>query len=101
MDNEVILDICFIQSNTSPLKDKVQDELQRWFGSQLNWYIDSKTEQDKQIVVAEVRGQGPWSNEDELLHHIEDEASEAMLESIYGYSVKIVKKRKKGCCACG
>lgn len=98
MKSEVMLDLCFIREQQGDFDMAIQDELMTIFGNKLHWYLDAKAGEEIDIVVAEVRGMGPWASEDEIMYFIEGKASDHFFTWLQGYRIQVFPKEKGSAC---
>jgi hypothetical protein len=103
MNSEAYLDFCFVREGRGGFAREIDSLLKEVFqGIRLNWYLDEKTTEGADIVVAEVKGMAPWKSEEETIHYIEEKAGEAFWEYLQGYQLYIYPNHpKKGCGSCG
>lgn len=101
MKNETYLDFCFIREEKGSFSTEIDLLLKEMFSSnQLHWYLDEKSEQGLEIVVAEVKGMSDWSSEEQLLSYLEDRGSSSFWTYLQGYQFSIYPYMK-GCQSCG
>ncbi|WP_173917475.1 hypothetical protein [Halobacillus sp. Marseille-Q1614] len=98
--NETYLDFCFIQETTGSLAGDVNNMFKRIFsGQRLNWYMDEKSEDGIEVVVAEVKGMSSWTSVEEVIHHLDENAGEEFWETLQGYQFNVYPAG--GCSSCG
>lgn len=96
MNNETYLDFCFIREMAGGFAGEIDSILQDLFkGKRLNWYLEEKTANGAEIVVAEVKGMSNWHSEDETIDYLEVNAGESFWEYLQGYKMYIYPA--KGC----
>lgn len=102
MNNETYLDFCFIRSAVGNFASEVDNLLSKVFeGVRLNWYLEEKTVEGTEVVVAEVKGMSYWRSESEIIQHLEEKAEEAFWEYLQGYKLFVYPAGMKGCNSCG
>ncbi|WP_186576358.1 hypothetical protein [Aquibacillus kalidii] len=95
--SETYLDFCFIQEFTGGLGNKVDKMLDDVFQKQrLKWHLDIKEAEGAEVVVAEVKGMSSWISEQEVIDHLEKEASEDFWTCLQGYQFQVLPV-EKGC----
>ncbi|MFZ3576981.1 hypothetical protein [Virgibacillus sp. DJP39] len=101
MPSETYLDFCFIQKTTGTLASDVKSMFESVFNRErLHWYLDNKEEDGMEIVVAEVKGMSRWSCEEDVIDHLEENATEQFWETLQGYQLQVLPL-KKGSGKCG
>ncbi|WP_174731543.1 hypothetical protein [Mesobacillus harenae] len=101
MHNETYLDFCFIRPETGEFKTEIDQMLSKLFSKvNLNWYLEEKTADGAEIVVAEVKGMSSWSSEEETIEFIEEHAGEKFWEYVQGYKL-FIYPAKRGCKSSG
>jgi len=98
MKNELVLDLCFIRPIQGGFEREIQTELQNIFGEKLTWYLDVKQQEELEVVVAELRGIGSWSSEDEVMSKIEELASDTFFTWLQGYRIQLFAKEEGSVC---
>jgi hypothetical protein len=102
MNSEAYLDFCFVREERGDFAAEIDRILKEVFkGIRVNWYLEEKTTQGADIVVAEVKGMAPWKSEGETLHYLEDKAGEMFWQYLQGYQLYIYPNNPKGCGSCG
>jgi len=97
MNSETYLDFCFVREHKGPFAEEIDSLLKALFkGVRVSWYLDEKTEEGVDIVVAEVKGMSRWQTEDEVIEHIEEHARDDFWNYLQGYKL-FVYPNKKGC----
>ncbi|MEW9050902.1 MAG: hypothetical protein AB2392_07070 [Neobacillus sp.] len=100
MTSETYIDFCFIRKESGGFAVEIDELLKKTFGKKrLNWYLEEKTIEGAEMVVAEVKGMSDWNSEDEVIHYIEDHAEEKFWEYIQGYKM-FIYPAKRGCNSC-
>ncbi|MEH7386192.1 hypothetical protein V7147_12355 [Bacillus sp. JJ1521] len=101
MNSETYLDFCFIRDATGNFTVEVDELLKKLFkGVRLNWYLEEKTEEGIEIVIAEVKGMSRWQTEEEAIEYIETHAERTFWSYLQGYKM-FIYPAKKGCSSCG
>lgn len=101
MNSETYLDFCFVREQSGDFAPEVDQLLSELFkGVRLNWYLDEKSHDGMNIVVAEIKGMSKWQSEEETIEFIEEHASETFWKYLQGYQMYIYPA-KRGCCSCG
>ena len=101
MNSETYLDFCFVRDAKGDFASEIHGILADLFKDiRLNWYLDEKTKDGAEIVVAEVKGMSSWESEEETIEFIEQHAGEKFWEYLQGYQL-YVYPAKRGCGSCG
>jgi hypothetical protein len=101
MNNETYLDFCFVRDAKGDLASEIHEILKDLFKDiRLNWYLDEKTKDGVEIVVAEVKGMSSWESEEETIGFIEQHAEDKFWDYLQGYQM-YVYPAKRGCGSCG
>ncbi|WP_077620539.1 hypothetical protein [Bacillus sinesaloumensis] len=101
MNSETYLDFCFIREATGNFKEEIHEILSNLFKSiRLKWYLEEKTEEGIEIIIAEVKGMSRWQSEEDAIEYIEAHADEAFWSYLQGYKL-FIYPAKKGCSSCG
>ena len=101
MNTETYLDFCFVRETIGNFSFEVDQMLSELFkGVRLNWYLDEKSEDGVEIVVAEIKGMSKWESEEETIDFIENHAGETFWKYLRGYQM-YVYPAKRGCNCCG
>lgn len=101
MTSETYLDFCFIREQTGDFAADINEILKNMFGKKrLNWFLEEKTIDGAEMVIAEVKGMSDWVSEEETLLFIENHADSKFWEYLQGYKMFIYPV-KKGCNSCG
>jgi hypothetical protein len=101
MNSETYLDFCFIREQTGDFAADIDELLKRMFGKKrLNWFLEEKTIDGAEMVVAEVKGMSDWGSEEETILFLEDHADSKFWEYLQGYKM-FIYPAKKGCNSCG
>jgi hypothetical protein len=100
MKSEVMLDFCFVRKRIGMFKTDVESELKKLFKGNLHWYLDERSEDNVEMIVAEVRGVSPWQTKDDVLNHMEQKGSDSFWEWLQGYHLQVYPNTK-GCVSCG
>ncbi|WP_147533350.1 hypothetical protein [Bacillus marasmi] len=102
MNNETYLDFCFIRKADGNFAAEIDDILTRMFaGIKLHWYLEQKTIEDAEMVIAEVKGMSGWRSEEETLHFLEQNGSDQFWHYLQGYKMFIYPVTMRGCNSCG
>jgi hypothetical protein len=101
MNSETYLDFCFIREHTGKFSADIDVLLKNLFGKKrLNWFLEEKTVDGAEMVIAEVKGMSDWGSEEETILFIEEHADSKFWEYLQGYKMFIYPV-KKGCNSCG
>ncbi|MBY0148530.1 hypothetical protein [Neobacillus niacini] len=101
MNSETYLDFCFIREQTGEFSADIDELLKNLFGKKrLNWFLEEKTVEGAEMVIAEVKGMSDWASEEETILFIEEHADSKFWEYLQGYKMFIYPV-KKGCNSCG
>ncbi len=100
MISEVFIDFCFIRHPGLQFKSVVEEELKNLFPETIHWYLDCNEEDEYEMIVAELRGMGRWSTEDEVIQHLHKQATDKFWEWLQGCRIHVYPVRK-GCASCG
>jgi hypothetical protein len=101
MNSETYLDFCFIREQTGEFSADIDELLKNLFGKKrLNWFLEEKTVDGAEMVIAEVKGMSDWASEEETILFIEEHADSKFWEYLQGYKMFIYPV-KKGCNSCG
>jgi hypothetical protein len=101
MNSETYLDFCFIREQTGEFSADIDELLKNLFGKKrLNWFLEEKTVDGAEMVIAEVKGMSDWATEEETILFIEEHADSKFWEYLQGYKMFIYPV-KKGCNSCG
>jgi hypothetical protein len=101
MNSETYLDFCFIRVASGNFAAEIHRMLTELFKDiRLNWYLDEKTEDGIEIVVAEVKGMSRFQSEQETIDYIEEHAGESFWKYLQGYQMNVYPA-KRGCGSCG
>lgn len=101
MNSETYLDFCFIREQTGDFAADIDELLKSMLGKKrLNWFLEEKTIDGAEMVIAEVKGMSDWSSEEETILFLEDHADSKFWEYLQGYKM-FIYPAKKGCNSCG
>jgi hypothetical protein len=101
MNSETYVDFCFIREQTGDFAADIDELLKSMFGKKrLNWFLEEKTIDGAEMVIAEVKGMSDWSSEEETILFLEDHADSKFWEYLQGYKM-FIYPAKKGCNSCG
>jgi hypothetical protein len=101
MISETYLDFCFIREQTGDFAADIDELLKNMFGKKrLNWFLEEKTVDGADMVIAEVKGMSDWGSEEETILFIEEHGDTKFWEYLQGYKMFIYPV-KKGCNSCG
>lgn len=101
MLSETYLDFCFVQKSRKSLVPEINAGFQEIFKRhRLHWYLDTKSKDGLEIVVAEIKGMSSWQTEEDVLDHLEQHASEEFWSTLQGYQFQVLPL-KKGSGTCG
>jgi hypothetical protein len=101
MNSETYVDFCFIREQTGDFAADIDELLKSMFGKKrLNWFLEEKTIDGAEMVIAEVKGMSDWGSEEETILFLEDHADSKFWEYLQGYKM-FIYPAKKGCNSCG
>ncbi|MBN6885170.1 hypothetical protein ACUXCC_000300 [Cytobacillus horneckiae] len=101
MNSETYLDFCFIREASGDFSSEINQILSTLFdGIRLHWYLDEKSDDGMDVVVAEVKGMSKWQSEEETIDFIEEHATQSFWDYLQGFQF-IVYPPKRGCGSCG
>src|SRR3954447_17239339 len=101
MTSETYLDFCFMRGKSGGFAIEIEQILKETFGKKrLNWYLEEKTIDGAEMVIAEVKGMSNWGSEEETILFLEDHADPKFWEYLQGYKM-FIYPAKKGCNSCG
>ncbi|WMX57874.1 hypothetical protein [Peribacillus sp. R9-11] len=101
MNSETYLDFCFIKEASGNFATEIDKLLSDLFKDvRLNWYLDEKSIDGVDIVVAEVKGMSRWESEEETMEFIENYAKDTFWKYLKGYQMNVYMA-KRGCNTCG
>lgn len=101
MTSETYLDFCFMRGQSGGFSTEIDGILKEIFGmKRLNWFLEEKTIEGAEMVIAEVKGMSDWTSEEETIVFLEKNASDKFWEYLQGYKMFIYPV-KRGCNSCG
>lgn len=101
MNNETYLDFCFVRSAAGNFASEIDGMLKEIFEkARLTWYLEEKTVEGAEMVIAEVKGMSRWRSEEETLQFLENEAGDRFWEYLQGYKM-FIYPATRGCTSCG
>ena len=101
MNSETYIDLCFVKKTSENFAAEIDKLLSDLFkGVLLNWYLDEKSIDGVDIVVAEVKGMSKWESEEETIEFFENHADETFWIYLQGYQISVFVA-KRGCNTCG
>jgi predicted metalloprotease with PDZ domain len=101
MTSETYIDFCFVRPEQGNFASSIDELLKSLFAKKkLNWYLEEKTLDQAEMVVAEIKGMSDWTSEEEAIRYIEENAGESFWEYLQGYKMFIYPV-KRGCNSCG
>lgn len=101
MTSETYIDLCFVRPASGGFTAEIDELLKSTFAKKsLNWFLEEKSLDGAEMVVAEVKGMSDWSSEEETIQFLEDHADEKFWEYLQGYKMFIYPV-VKGCNSCG
>jgi hypothetical protein len=102
MNNETYLDFCFIRKPAGNFAKEIDQMLAKLFaGVRLHWYLEEKTIDDAEMVIAEIKGMSNWRSEDEALNFLEENGGERFWQYLQGYKMFVYPVTMKGSSCCG
>jgi hypothetical protein len=101
MTSETYLDFCFMRGQSGGFSIEIDGILKEIFEKKrLNWFLEEKTIEGAEMVIAEVKGMSDWTSEEETILFLEENAGEKFWEYLQGYKMFIYPV-KRGCNSCG
>jgi hypothetical protein len=101
MTSETYIDFCFVRPEQGNFAAVIDDLLKSLFAKKkLNWYLEEKTIEQADMVVAEIKGMSNWSSEEEAIQFIEENAEDEFWKYLQGYKMFIYPVLR-GCNSCG
>ena len=71
MTSETYLDFCFIREQSGGFSAEIDEILKDTFAKKrLNWYLEEKTMDGAEMVIAEVKGMSDWGSEEETIRSL-------------------------------
>src|SRR3954464_6018703 len=100
MTSETYIDFCFMRVESGEFAAEIDELLKETFAKiRLNWFLEEKTLDGAEMVVAEIKGISDWSSEDEAIQFLEENAGEEFWEYLQGYKMFIYPVLR-GCNSC-
>ncbi|MEX2105065.1 MAG: hypothetical protein WD907_07050 [Bacilli bacterium] len=100
--SEFFMYICFIRKQDNSTLDSfhelIHDMLTDIFAGKVYWYLDSKTNDDLDIVVAELKGMVAWKTEEEVLDFLEKNSHPEFWEFVNGYHIQVYPNQSGSTC---
>ncbi|MED4202410.1 hypothetical protein [Neobacillus mesonae] len=101
MTSETYIDFCFVRAEAGGFSEEIDQVLRDTFvKKRLNWYLEEKTVDGAEMVIAEIKGMSDWASEDETIEFLEENAGEKFWQYLQGYKMFIYPV-KRGCNSCG
>jgi hypothetical protein len=101
MTSETYIDFCFVRPEVGGFSTEIDELMKNIFvKKRLNWFLEEKTVNGAEMVIAEVKGMSDWKSEEETIQFIEDNADEKFWEYLQGFQMFIYPV-KRGCNSCG
>lgn len=101
MNSETYIDFCFMRNGLGNFAPEINVLLKDIFrGVRVNWYLEEKSAEGADIVIAEVKGMSRWESEAEVINYLENQGGDAFWEYLQGYKMYIYPA-KRGCNSCG
>lgn len=101
MISETYLDFCFIRKQSGEFAADIDELLKSMFGKKrLNWFLEEKTIDGAEMVIAEIKGMSDWGSEEDTIQFIEENADSKFWDYLQGYKMFIYPVQK-GCNSCG
>lgn len=102
MNNETYLDFCFIRESVGNFSFEINEMLKQLFvGVNVDWYLEEKTIDNAEMVVAEVKGMSNWRSEKDALQFLEQHGTAEFWQYLQGYKMFIYPVTMRGCNSCG
>jgi hypothetical protein len=97
MTSETYIDFCFVRPKAGGFTAEIDEILKTTFAKKrLNWFLEEKTLDRAEMVVAEIKGMSDWGSEEETIQFIEENAGDEFWEYLQGYKMFIYPV-KRGC----
>jgi hypothetical protein len=101
MTSETYLDFCFMRTESGGFTSEIDELLKETFAKKrLNWFLEEKSIEGTEMVVAEIKGMSDWATEEETIQFLEEHAGDKFWEYLQGYQMYIYPA-KRGCNSCG
>ncbi len=101
MTSETYIDFCFMRAEAGGFAAEIDSLLKTTFAKKrLNWFLEEKTIENAEMVVAEIKGMSDWGSEEETIQFLEENAEDKFWEYLQGYKMFIYPV-KRGCNSCG
>lgn len=101
MTSETYIDFCFMRAGEGGFADEIDELLKNTFAKKrLNWFLEEKSVDGTDMVVAEIKGMSDWGSEEETIQFLEESAGDRFWEYLQGYQMFIYPV-KRGCDSCG
>jgi len=101
MTSETYIDFCFVRPEIGDFALVIDELLKQIFAKKrLNWFLEEKTYEGIEMVVAEIKGMSNWQSEEETIQFIEEHAGDAFWGYLQGYKMFIYPVLR-GCNSCG
>jgi hypothetical protein len=101
MTSETYIDFCFVRQEAGGFSHEIDELLKTTFSKKrLNWFLEEKTLDGAEMVIAEIKGMSDWGSEEETIQFIEENAGDEFWEYLQGYKMFIYPV-KRGCNSCG
>jgi len=101
MTSETYIDFCFVRPESGGFAAEIDELLKHTFAKKrLNWFLEEKTIDGADMVVAEIKGMSDWKSGEETIGFLEENAGEKFWEYLQGYKLFIYPVMR-GCNSCG
>lgn len=101
MTSETYIDFCFVRPESGEFAAEIDELLKNTFvKKRLNWFLEEKSIDGAEMVVAEIKGMSDWSSEEETILFLEEHAGDKFWEYLQGYKMFIYPVTR-GCNSCG
>lgn len=101
MTSETYIDFCFVRPEIGGFASEIDVLLTTTFAKKrLKWFLEEKTIDGAEVVVAEIKGMSDWESEEETIQYMEEHAGEKFCEYLQGFKMFIYPV-KRGCSSCG
>jgi hypothetical protein len=101
MTSETYIDFCFMRTEAGGFAAEIDEILKNTFAKKrLDWFLEEKSFDGSEMVVAELKGMSDWASEEETIQFLEEHAGEKFWEYLQGYKMFIYPVLR-GCNSCG
>jgi hypothetical protein len=93
-NNDFRVHLCLISESSDVLAfvTKVRTELEQLYRGKGSIYLDVKTEDVLEMIIAEIQGSNQYDSEEEALLYLIESCSDQLMSWIHGYHIQIEPK---------